>query len=391
MNKNIIIAGGGFAGITALEYLSKNRKRLPEGTEILLIDKKKTSDFLPLIPDVLAGWLSPSNVSFDLSDFCEKKKCKHIQGNITKIDASNKAIYVNGYPVDYEYLLIATGGETNFFGNKIAEQNCFRMNSLNDVIRVKQAISEKAKTVEQVNLVVIGGGYTGLEAAFNSHFYMKRNKIKGKITIVEKMPDIMMMVPAWMRSHIRKQIEKQKMELLVNTSLISYENDNILLDSGRSFNNAICIWTAGVKTAAYLESYDAGKIKTRIKTDEYLKVPESKNPNIFFAGDTAAFVDTKSGQPLRMAIIFAIGQGKIAAINIIRSVNKEPLQKFKPSDPGFIVPLVYADAPGIVFGKRVKGFLGYSMHYFMSIYRSYFPKKIGIIKDLICNRMLNIC
>ncbi len=84
-----------------------------------------------------------------------------------------------------------------------------------------------------------------------------------------------------------------------------------------------------------------------------------------------------------MAVMFSMGQGKVAASNIMNSILKKPLIKYHPVDLGYLVPLAHGKAPGVVFGRRINGFPGYIMHYLMCVYRSYWKNMGGIIKDLL--------
>ncbi len=390
MGKKIIIAGGGFAGLTAFDYLTKRTNRLFEDSEITLVDKKDSFDFLPIAPDVLAGWLYPRNARIDLRDYARGKKQRFVKGNIQEIDPSKNMIKVDRNILKYDYLILATGSEPNFFGNKNVRENCLTLNSVEDSLRIKSDLISRAKTARLWEVVVVGGGYTGLEAALNAHFLLKHYNVDCSFTVVEKAPSILGMVPEDIRLIATDELKRLGIGVLTNESLERYEDNTAYLASGKTISNAVCIWSAGVRTPSFLEGFEAEKVKTRIKVNPDLTIKGSKYNNVFIAGDTAAFMDEKGEAPLRMAIMFAIGQAKTASRNIINSMSGRKTEKYVPRDLGYLIPLVYGKAPGIVLGRRICAHLGYLLHYAMCVYRSK-PRKIpGLISDIAASRILGM-
>ncbi len=384
--KNIAVIGGGFAGISALRRLTRCRKTLPPDFEVVLIDRKDCSEFLPLLPDVAGGWMRPEPLSTDLRPLAESRGSGFIRDEVTEVDLKKKKITLAGGSLDYEFLLICPGSETNFFGSAQARDNCFKLDCVADALRIQDTLSARAVAASRLNVVVVGGGYTGIEIATNIRFLLTGQKADFHVSIVEKAPEILMMVPAWMRAEVRRELAALDVELALNDSLRSYDGRTAALESGRKIENAFCVWAAGVKTPPFVEKLAVEKERTRIKVTQDLRIGGWEDAGVFVAGDAASFHDRKSGAPIRMAVMFSIGQGVVAARNIAAGILHRPLSEYRPVDLGYLIPMAHGRACGPVVGIKARGFAGYLMHYYMCIYRSESRNRPEIVKDFLRKR-----
>jgi len=369
--KKIIIVGAGFAGLTAARKLAKSKL----GLEITLFDKKENSEFLPMLPDCIGRAIEPAVLSYRIADFCAKLKISFIRQEVKSIDLQAKRLIAEKADYNYDFLLIASGSQTNFFSNKNAAENAIGLNSIRDV---EQLISV-LKNNESDNFIVSGGGYTGIEAATHLGVYFKKRKLDKKIIIVEKSPRILGSLPDWMKEYTEKNLKSLGIEIFADSVIEDIQKNKVKISQGRFFDKAAVVWVAGVRTADFIQQLQVQKNpQGRIITDQYLRI----NPDAFCVGDAAFFGDKENS--LRMAVQFSITEGSQASGNIIRSVKGAPLKKFKPVDLGFIVPMANNRSCGIVFGVRIKGFIATVFHFIMCIYRSYgFKNKFGIIGNLI--------
>jgi len=367
----IIIIGAGFAGLSAANRLSKCNLDL----EVTLFDKKEFSDFLPLVPDVIGRKLNPEFLACKVGDLLKKQKVSFIKEEVISVDLESKQVITSNSSYVYDFLLIASGSQTNFFGNQNAQDYAYALNSVNDV----KNISEAFQANDFDNFIICGGGYTGIEAASNLWRHCKKKGITGKIVIVERAPDILGPLPDWMKIYVRNNLKSLGVEILVNSVIESIKEHRVVVFRNRIFEKAMLIWVPGVRTADFIQKLAIGKNpQGRIIVDEYLRFKE----NCFCAGDSALF--TKENNFLRMAIQFAIVEGDQAADNIIRLIKKFPLKKFIPLDLGYIIPMANNNSCGRVFGFNLKGFLPTLLHFTMCIYRSNgLRNKAGLIGDLI--------
>ena len=367
----IVILGGGFAGLNLARRIASSGLSL----DILLIDKKNTFDFLPLLPDLIGRNLRSDYLSFNIEKICRASKCKFLQAECLGINLDKKEIQLSSGILTYDYLVIASGSETNFYGNEVIKNYAHTVDNVDDVKKITQTLKKGSHD----NYIICGGGYTGIEVATNLQLFLIKNKLTKRVIIVERAPSILGMVPEWMRRYVKLNLDQLGIEILTNAVIEKIEGSSIYLSDKRSFSNACLIWVAGVKTASYIQNLQVEKnAQGRVKTDCFLRL----NETCFVVGD-AAYFDAQ-GSYLRMAIQFAITQGCHTADNLIRLIKGKQLVKFNPLDLGYIIPLANNRACGRIMGLDLKGIFPLLLHYFMCIYRSYgFRNKLGILKDLL--------
>ncbi len=354
---------------------------------MILVDKKSYFEFLPMLPDVIGGWMAPELLRYDLASFAKNEHVEFINGRIKGIDPGNKVIEAGGREIEYEYAVLAAGSETNFYGNTVLQNSCLKLDDVNDAVSIKETILRKAAAAPEINILVVGGGYTGVEIATNIDILLRTRKNKYRVYIVEKGDEILMMAPEWMRASVRRVLGKAGIDLICGDALKEYDGENVILDSGKKIGNAVCVWTAGVKVPGFLERIPMSSQRTRIIVDEYLRPKGTSYRDIFIAGDNSFFEEKASGKALRMAVMFSMGQGKTAADNIVNSIRGKAPVKYRPVDLGYLVPMAQGKAPGVVMGAGVDGLCGYFMHYLMCAYRSEWRNKAGILKELVLSRL----
>lgn len=369
--KRVLIIGGGFAGLSSLHILLRSRLNL----EILLIDRKKEFNFLPLLPDIVGRRIAPDLLSYNLQGLSKKLIFRFINQEVSAVDIDRKIVVTKTREkLGYDYLIIAAGSQTNFYGNKEIEENALKLDGLDDMRKMLAVLDRDIFD----NYIICGGGYTGIEIATNLDLYCKRKIKNSKIVIVERAGNLLGPLPDWMKEYVIDNLGKTNIEILLNCSVEKIQGKDIYISSNRVYKNSLLVWTAGVKTPDFVNRLEQEKnSQGRIRIDDYLRL----NNSCFVAGDCAYF-PYKNG-PLRMAVQFSITQGRLAARNIENSILNRPLKKFKPVDLGYIIPMANNKSCGNVLGINVKGLLATLLHYLMCIYRTQgWKNKIGIARHL---------
>jgi len=368
---NIIIIGGGFAGVSAARVFFKHGSKVA----VTLLDKKATSDFLPLLPDTIGRGINPGFLQYPLAALSKKLGFAFLNEEVVSVSLAPKEVVTSLARYLYDYLVIASGSETNFYGNSNIRDNAYKVDGASDVVRFIQGVKERKPEV----FIIGGGGYTGIEMATNLRVLLDKNNRKGSIIIVERAPSILGPLPEWMKQFVGKNLKKLDIEVLVNSGIEKIEGGRVSVGKERIFERAVVVWAAGVRTAGFIQNLPVEKNpQGRIKADEFLRV----DPCCFVAGDASYFSFQNSF--LRMSIQFAITQGLCAAGNIMRSIHGVPLQPFVPRDPGYIVPMANNKSCGVVLGMDLKGRVPTFLHFFMCIYRSCgIRNKTGIIRGLL--------
>jgi NADH dehydrogenase len=368
---NIIIIGAGFAGLNAASRLSGYNLDL----QVTIFDKKDASGFLPLIPDAIGRRLKPEFLACEIKPWLRKKNFNFIRQEVISVDFQSRKVFTSSSSYTYDYLVISSGSQTNFFGNQDAQNYAYPLNSVNDVKNIIAALEVN----KFENFIICGGGYTGIESATNFWLFCRKTGLAAKIFIIERAPEILGPLPHWMKAYVRSNLKSIGIEVLADSVVENIQSDRVVVSGNRIFEKAMLIWVPGVRTADFIQKLAVEKNpQGRIVVDEYLRFKQ----DCFCAGDTAFFAKEKN--PLRMAVQFAITEGIQAADNIIRSIKKLPLKKFRPRDLGFVIPMANNKSCGEVFGLNLKGFLPTLLHFVMCIYRSRgLRNKIGLISDLI--------
>ncbi|MFH2067955.1 MAG: FAD-dependent oxidoreductase [Candidatus Omnitrophota bacterium] len=370
MNKKLVIVGGGFAGISAVQVFSRFRRC----AECMLIDRKDYFEFLPLLPDVIGGKIRSEFLRVSLPGLGRKLGFDFRKEVVEKVALPQKKIFTKNGPVDYDYLLVSCGSETNFYDNDAVGAGACKLDSVEDAER----IAGKVDLDLYETYFISGGGYTGIEVAANLRMRLKKIEKRRRIIIVEGSPLLLGPLPGWMRGYAAAFLKRMEIEILVNTRVAGVEKDEVFLSTGERVSRSMLIWTAGVKTPDFLQRLDKRKTaQGRIVVDEHLKVDRF----CFLAGDAASF--DYAGKPLRMSVQFAFTEGRHAASSIIREIEgKEPM-RYRPFDPGYILPMAEGGC-GKALGANVRGRFALALHYLMSIYRSYGMKnRAGISGDLL--------
>jgi len=368
---HVVVIGGGFAGISAAVRL----RRLDKGISVSLLDKKTTTDFLPALPDTIGRGISPAYLSYPIAALASRLRCTFRNEEVTVLDLAKKQLTTDAGVSDYDYLVIASGSETNFYGNNEIARAALKVDSVTDVESILKMLEGRAYD----NYIIAGGGYTGVEVATNTGRYLKAHGRKGAVTIIERAPSVLGPLPEWMKAYVRENLHLLGITVYVNSGIEKCEGSTVRLTNGAVFEDALLVWAAGVRTADFIQRLPVEKNpQGRIKVDEFLRVDGS----CFAAGDTASVAH--KGAFLRMGVQFALSQGEAAAENIVRSMRGKALRRFTPADPGYIIPMANNRSCGNVMGLEIKGRWPIALHFFMCVVRSYgWRNRWGIVRDLL--------
>lgn len=349
MKKHIIIIGGGFAGINLISKLSND-----DNFEITLVDKNNYSFFPPLIYQVSASILEPSAVSFPFRRFIKNKKNIHFRMDelIKIIPEENKIILKNG-ELQYDFLVLATGTKTNYFGMENMEKYSYPMKTLNDALQLRNIILDRFEQAsresdEQIkkrllSFVITGGGPAGVEISgvlkeiTNSIVHEEYKELKDIIDvyIIEGSPNLLNAMSKDSHRESYEALSKLGVKIYLNTRVTNCDEHNIYFGNNQKIETNLIIWTAGVVSRTFDglpdSIYGRGK---RIKVDAHNKV-ENFN-NIFAIGDTCIMENAdenfKEGHPQLAQV--AIQQAKFLALNLKNNANEKPLVPFVYNDMG---------------------------------------------------------
>ena len=379
----IIIVGGGFGGLKLARKLS-NKK----GFEILLIDKFNYHQFQPLFYQVATAGLDASNISFPLRKAFQKSKNIRIRITDLKqiISAENKIVTGTGEE-QYDILVLATGADTNFFGNQQLEDHAFPMKSTVEALQLRYKLVqnfEDALTTKNedelqrlMNIVVVGGGPTGVEIS-GALAEMKRYVLpkdypeldfsRMNIFLLEGTQKTLGHMSQFSSDRSRKYLEKLGVKVLTGAHVKGYDGKNIELQDGKTIPSATVLWAAGIK-GNIPDGTDKELIAkgNRIKVDRVNRIVGSAN--IYAIGDLA-YMETPlypHGHP-QVATV-AIQQAKLLASNLIKIKDgKTDLKEYEYKDKGSMatvgrnLAVVDIPKPKLHFGGWFAWMIWMSLH-----------------------------
>ncbi|MEO1290626.1 MAG: NAD(P)/FAD-dependent oxidoreductase, partial [Chloroflexota bacterium] len=366
-NKRVIIIGAGFAGLkTARELSNKN-------VDVLLIDRNNYHTFTPLLYQVATCGLDPSAVAYPVrSIIADSPNVQFMMGTVQSIDTDKQLVSVqtvsNGVRDEaYDYLYVAAGSSTNYFGNQSIIDNAFGLRDLDDALLIRNHIVrlfEKAAWTEDVSkrqalltLVVVGGGPTGLETAgslyelYNDVLQKEFHRdLKARVILLEAADSLLLPYPDNLQRSAQKQLEGMGVEVMTNAFVEEVTNKYVRLKTGEIINTHTVVWSAGVKANPLAEMLD-------IKLERGGKIPVETTmqviglDNVFAAGDIAYLKNPKDGRSYPGLIPVAQQQGAIVAKNIMNLVNDKELKEFRYFDRGSMATIGRSRAVAWAFNR----------------------------------------
>jgi NADH:ubiquinone reductase (H+-translocating) len=343
----VVIIGGGFGGIE----LAKKLKDKP--VEVLMVDKHNYHTFQPLLYQVAMGDIEADSIAFPIRKiFVDQKNFAFRMANVEQINPEKNTITTDIGEIAYDYLVIATGSTTNFFGNEELAKRTMPMKSIPEALNLRSLILqniEKAIITESqeekealLNFVVVGGGPTGVELSgalaemrnyVLTYDYPELRKEDMKVYLVEGKNRVLGVMSENASKKACDFLNELGVEVHNSVHVQSYTGDELVIDNGKRIQTRNVLWAAGVK-GEVIKGIPQGVIVrgNRIQTDEFSRV--KGYINIFAIGDVAAIVtpETPDGHP--GVAPAAIQQGKQLAKNLTRLLNKEPMEPFKYFDKG---------------------------------------------------------
>ncbi len=378
---HVVIIGAGFGGLEAAHRLSNAPVR------ITLIDRQNYHLFQPLLYQIAIAGLVPSQIAYPVRTIFRRQKNLTFQmGEVTAIDFDARYVKMDGSVIAYDYLILAIGGQTNFFGMQSVEHNAFQLKSIESAVTTRnhlldvferasrEADSDKRRAL--LTFVVAGGGPTGVETAgalaeLITHVmtkdYPQMNLREARVILLEAGPNVMASYPDGLRKATHDLLQKKNVEIMVNAKLADYNGEQITLSNGGQIRTRTLIWTAGVRAAELAEKLGIQRAaSSRIVTEATLQLPD--HPEVFVIGDAAYFVNG-NGQPLPMLATVAQQQAKAAVNNLRKMLRNEKPEAFHYKDPGLLATIGRNAAVARIWGLSFSGFIAWAIWVVLHIYR----------------------
>lgn len=345
----VVIIGCGFGGVSLVRKLEK------KPFQVVMIDKRNYHTFQPLLYQVSTSGLEPDSIAYPIRKILKRNREAYFRmAEVQQVDDKNQVVKTNIGEITYDYLVIATGSKTNFFGNKSVEENAIWMKTVPQALNLRSLILENFEeaTITDdperrkalLNFVIAGAGPTGVELS-GALAELRRNVIPKDyqdidpneihIHLIEGLDKVLPPMSDKSSKNAQKYLEELGVEIHLNTFVDSYE-DHIVKTNKEdlTFHCETFIWSAGV-TGAAIEGLRKGALMekaNRYNVNTFNQIEGYEN--IFAIGDIALMTseDYPKGHP--MVAQPAIQQGRQLSKNLMRMINKQKLLPFEYNDKG---------------------------------------------------------
>lgn len=387
--KQIVILGGGYAGVHAAKALHKAFKKQKDKVEITLIDKNRHHILMTELHEVAGNRVDEASVKISFDRIFSGKMVRVVQDKITSIDFEKQVLAGERSTYSYDQLLISTGAQTADFNIPGVKEHAFYLWSLEDALKlrthiestvrkaVKEADEEKRK--QMLTFVVAGGGFTGVELIGELTEWLpilcKKHGIdfKKEVRLIncEGLGNILNMLPEKPREKAVKRMEKKGVEIMLNSLITNVEADRFTTKNGDVIKTETLVWTCGVRGTEFCERLPLtdGKIG-RKAVNEFMQSPDHNN--VYLAGDGMWFIEDNRAVP---QIVEAAEQtAKTAADGIIYTIKQELGLKatspkpYKSNFHGYMVSIGGTYAVSHTAGISLSGFFAMALKHLVNLY-----------------------
>jgi len=367
---HVVILGAGFGGLRAAVRLAN------APVDVTLVDKRNYHLFQPLLYQVATAGVQAGDIAYPIRSILRNQKNLEFRvTRATSVDAETKKVYTLDGVIPYDYLIVAVGGSTNFFGNLSVEKNAYGLKDIEDAVGLRnQFLSMVERAVQEpdvdkrramLTFVIVGGGPTGVESAgalselvhlILKKDYPKLNTKEVRILLLEAGPSLLPVMPEKLREFTGKTLWEKQVDVRLGAKVVDFDGEKVILGSGEVIPANTLVWAAGVQAASLVTNtgLKLGSMR-RIIVDLNMQV--AQHPEIFAIGD-AAHCEWE-GRPLPMIAPVANQEADVAADNIVNMVQGKALILLKYKDMGALATIGRNEAVAKMGSWEFSGFFAW--------------------------------
>jgi NADH:ubiquinone reductase (H+-translocating) len=368
----VVIAGAGFGGLTCARALKH------AAVDVLLVDRNNYHLFTPLLYQVASALLDPGEIARPVRQLIRPLgNVDFRQAAVTGVDFAGRRLLTDHDPIPYDYLVLATGAESDYFGNQGLAEHTLGLKGLGEGLAVRnhilarfeasQWVGDRAKRQALLTFAVVGGGPTGVEMAgaiselirlVLRKDYRDLDINEVRVVLIEAAPYVLGAFVPSLREAARRSLKSKGIELMLETKVEAVTDSSIRLAGGREIAAGTVIWTAGVRASGLgsAAGLQLGR-QARVRVEPTLQV--EGHPVVFVIGDLAGVKDGEAFLP--MLIPVAMQAGKHVAACISDMVGDGGAKAFHYRDPGIMATIGRNSAVAQLGRVHLSGFLGWSM------------------------------
>ena len=412
--KKIVILGGGFAGVECTRQL-ESKFGNDSDIELVMVSEDNFLLFTPMLPQVASGMIETRHIVLPIRTIC--KKTKFYEGRIKNIDPFGKLVNLWGtgdkrsISIHYDFLVVALGSETNFFGMADVEKNAYTMKTLNDAVVLRNRIIDMLEQAENetnpilrksfLNFVVAGGGFAGIETAGElmdlildaRKHYPTIHKDDLKVIVIEALPMILPGFNEKLAEFAKQKLIERGIDIKLQTAITSFDGNEVTtksidqnpkdpVDESKvdSIRTKTLIWTAGVTPVNTIKRSMLKTDRGKVIINEYLEVQDF--PGVFAIGDCALFLNPETKRPFPPTAQIAEAQAKTAAKNLTALIENSEKEKFEYHSKGQMAIIGKRSGIATFLGMNISGFWAWLI--WRNVYLSKIPtldKQIRVFLD----------
>ncbi|MGH9296467.1 MAG: NAD(P)/FAD-dependent oxidoreductase [Acidimicrobiales bacterium] len=372
----VVILGAGFAGLAACDLLATTGKKAD--LEIVIADRHNYNTFQPLLYQVATAGLSPGDIAYPVRTYLRRHpNVRFREGTVRAVDLEQRCVAFadEGPPLSYDYLIIATGAATNFFGVKGAKEHSNAIYTMEDAVAVRDHIMgslERAAVLGaehgELTVVLVGGGATGVEMAGTvaelrsaqlKTTYREIEPKDARIVLVEQRDRLLGGFDARLAHYAMKVLVSRGVEVRLGVAVAEVAEGRVILEGGEVIECGLVVWSAGVSAGELAGNISAPKTRGgRIAVDADLRLRE--HGEVFVIGDVAGASDGTADGLLPQLAQPAIQEGEHAARQLLELESGRPTKPFSYHDKGVMATIgrkaAVAELPN---GLRLRGTLAW--------------------------------
>ncbi|RAS74691.1 NAD(P)/FAD-dependent oxidoreductase [Priestia endophytica] len=367
----VVVLGAGYGGIMTTIHLQKQLG--VNEAEITLINKNDYHYETTWLHEVSAGTLHHDRARVSVTDLINKNKVTFMKDTVTDINIEQKKVILkNNQEIEYDYLVIALGYESETFGIKGLKEHAFSISNINTARQIREHLDYTFATYNNLEekpegmmtIIVGGAGFTGIEFVAEianrvpklcKEFDIPRDTVR--IICVEAAPTALPGFDPQLIEYAVTQLERKGVEFKIGTMIKECTPDGIIVskdDQTEEIKSKTVVWAAGVRGSHIIEKTGIENNRCRVKVGPDLRAPGAEG--VFIVGDCSLVINDETDKPYPPTAQVAMQQGPVAAKNITTLIKGgTDLQTFKPDLKGTVCSLGHDDAIGVVFGRKLFG------------------------------------
>jgi NADH:ubiquinone reductase (H+-translocating) len=366
--KRVVIVGMGFGGLRAAQALAG------KGMEVIVLDRENYHLFQPLLYQVATAALEQESIAYPIRAIVRNWEGVHFRcAEVCGMDLDKRRLFIAGDVIDYDYLILAAGSVTNFFGMESIERHAYDLKKLGHAVEMRnQILGSFERAVKEpdssrrralLTFVIVGGGPTGVEFAgalaeltrfVLAKDYPELRATEPRIVLIEAIDRILAALPKELQLYALDKLKRMGVDVMLNTPVTGADSEHVFLKDGTAIQAHTLFWSAGVCVAPLADALAVSRARGgRIPVGPDLSLAE--HPEVYVIGDLA-YIE-QNGAPLPMVASVAMQQGDYVGKSICARYfgTGKPYPPFHYLDKGTMATIGRGSAVAFVFGQKYQG------------------------------------